>query len=495
MTVEKSFELPDLGEGLADAELMHWHVAVGDVVTLNQVIADVETAKAAVELPSPYAGQVLSLHVAEGETVTVGSPIITFAVEAPAGSESTGPRSTGPRSTGPESAGPSSTGSAPAAATATAGERVPVLVGYGATAGTSSRRNGRPRPAVAKPAAPAAPAPLPATSPAASPVTAPSVAASPVTAAPVTAPSMAASPGTAAAPIAAPAVVTAGRPLAKPLVRKLARDNGLDLTGIAGTGPDGVITRQDVLDHLRTATSTVLAPAVPEQPPTTEREERIPIRGVRKATAQAMVRSAFTAPTVTEFITVDVTATMNLLKQLRAGGYLDGVRLTMLAFVAKALVSAVGRHPSLNSAWDEAAQEIVLKRYVNLGIATATPRGLMVPNLKDAGDLDLIGLARALERLTETAREGRATPAELTGGTISITNVGVFGVDTGTPILNPGEAAILCLGAVREQPWVHEGQLAVRWVTTLSLSFDHRLVDGEQGSRFLADVAATLSKG
>jgi pyruvate dehydrogenase E2 component (dihydrolipoamide acetyltransferase) len=216
---------------------------------------------------------------------------------------------------------------------------------------------------------------------------------------------------------------------------------------------------------------------------------------VRKATAQAMVRSAFTAPTVTEFITVDVTPTMALLKQLRGSGYLDGVRLTMLAFVAKALLSALKNNPELNSSWDEPAQEIVRKHYVNLGIATATPRGLMVPNLKDVGDLDLIGLARALERLTVTAREGRATPADLTGGTISITNVGVFGVDSGTPILNPGEAAILCLGAVREQPWVHEGELAVRWVTTLSLSFDHRLVDGEQGSRFLADIAGILAAG
>jgi len=206
-----------------------------------------------------------------------------------------------------------------------------------------------------------------------------------------------------------------------------------------------------------------------------------------------MVRSAFTAPHVTEFVTVDVTPTMELLQRLRASAYLDGVRLTMLAFVAKAMLSALQRHPTLNSSWDEDAQEIVLKRYVNLGIATATPRGLMVPNLKDVGDFDLIGLAKALQQLTETAREGRATPADLTGGTISITNVGVFGVDSGTPILNPGEAAILCLGAVREQPWVHEGALAVRWVTTLSLSFDHRLVDGEQGSRFLADIAATLS--
>jgi pyruvate dehydrogenase E2 component (dihydrolipoamide acetyltransferase) len=227
----------------------------------------------------------------------------------------------------------------------------------------------------------------------------------------------------------------------------------------------------------------------------TDREERIPIRGVRKATAQAMVRSAFTAPHVTEFITIDVTPTMELLGRLRASAFTDGVKLTPLTFAAKAMLSALQRHPTLNSSWDEAAQEIVLKHYVNLGIATATPRGLMVPNLKDAGGLGLIELARALETLTATAREGRSTPSDLTGGTISLTNVGVFGVDTGTPIINPGEAAILCLGAVRQQPWVHEGALAIRSVTTLSLSFDHRLVDGEQGSRFLADVAGALATG
>jgi 2-oxoisovalerate dehydrogenase E2 component (dihydrolipoyl transacylase) len=462
MATEESFKLPDLGEGLADAELLHWHVAVGDTVTLNQVIAEVETAKAAVELPSPYAGQVLALHVAEGETVLVGTPIITFQLSGDHAQSDT-----------------------PAAAE----ERVPVLVGYGATSGTSSRRNGRPRPAalrgtqpapVVPPEAPTAPAAVPTPS--------------------VPAPSARNAPTAGSVPSSPLAVPAPARPLAKPLVRKLARDNGVDLATIRGTGPDGIVTRQDVLDHL-TRKATPAAPAAgaahaaPSAAPATDGEERIPIRGVRRATAQAMVRSAFTAPTVTEFITVDVTPTMDLLKRLRGSAYLDGVRLTMLAFVAKAMLSALRRNPSLNSSWDEEAQEIVLKRYVNLGIATATPRGLMVPNLKYVGDYDLISLARALEQLTETAREGRATPADLSGGTISITNVGVFGVDSGTPILNPGEAAILCLGAVREQPWVHEGALAVRWVTTLSLSFDHRLVDGEQGSRFLSDIAATLAAG
>jgi len=486
MTAEESFRLPDLGEGLADAELLHWNVAVGDIVTLNQVIAEVETAKAAVELPSPFAGQVLSLHVAEGDTVLVGTPIITFAVDAPS--------ETSREHAQTDTSAQSAPAQAPAEQAQTdaperAEKRVPVLVGYGATSGTSSRRNGRNRaaaaaPSAAPPAVAATPAPTPAPSrpqplrPVIPPVEAPAIV--PAAEAPSPAP-----PGTV-------------RPLAKPLVRKLARDKGLDLSSIRGTGADGIVTRQDVLNHL-TLLEQAPEPAEPISPagPTSpaEREERIPIRGVRKATAQAMVRSAFTAPTVTEFITVDVTPTMALLRQLRGTTYLAGVRLTMLAFVAKAMLSALSRNPSLNSSWDEEAQEIVLKRYVNLGIATATPRGLMVPNLKDVGDLDLIGLARALEKLTVTAREGRATPSDLTDGTISITNVGVFGVDSGTPILNPGEAAILCMGAVREQPWVHEGELAVRWVTTLSLSFDHRLVDGEQGSRFLADIAATLAAG
>jgi 2-oxoisovalerate dehydrogenase E2 component (dihydrolipoyl transacylase) len=518
-----TFRLPDLGEGLADAELLGWRVAVGDTVALNQVIAEVETAKAAVELPSPFAGVVAALHAAEGDVVAVGAELITFA---------------------------------PSPAPLVEEGRTPVLVGYGATSGTSSRRR------VPAPSRPSAPAPGPvdpaaSSGPVASPPDAsassgsdsPVVPASvgPVPGAPVAAgpaPGGLAAGGLAPGGLASGGLAPSGRPLAKPLVRKLARDRGVDLTRVRGTGAGGIVTRQDVLDHLAAlpafssasstaALSASVAPPVVAHtsaspassavslPPgssravsspavsgsavsspagsssagsSSVREERIPVRGVRRSTAQAMVRSAFTAPQVTVFHTVDVTPTMELLRRLRESSYTEGVRLTVLAFVAKALLSALPRHPTLNSAWDEAAQEIVLKHQVNLGIATATPRGLMVPNLKDAGDLDLMALARGLARLTETARSGQASPADLTGGTISITNVGVFGVDTGTPLLNPGEAAILCLGAVREQPWVHEGALAVRWVTTLGLSFDHRLVDGEQGARFLADIGTTLGR-
>jgi pyruvate dehydrogenase E2 component (dihydrolipoamide acetyltransferase) len=435
----ENFLLPDLGEGLADAELLRWLVAVGDTVSLNQPIVEVETAKATVELPSPFAGQVIALLAEAGSTVDVGTPIITINPSPPSRDHANF-RTTEP----PDLATP---------------ERIPVLVGYGATSGTTSRRNARPhRAAPTTPAEPVIP-----------------------------------SQG-------APGQTALGRPLAKPLVRKLARELNVDLATITGTGTDGVITRQDVLDHSETPAPAPDAPASlsqrePAREEREEREERIPIRGVRKATAAAMVRSAFTAPHVTEFVTIDVSATRDLLDRLRASAFTGQVRLTMTAFAAYALLQALRRHPELNSAWDEVTQEIVLKRYVNLGIATASPRGLLVPNLKDADRLSLIELAGALERLTVTARNGQATTADLTGGTFTLTNVGMFGVDSGTPIINPGEAAILCLGAVRQQPWVHEGELAVRWVTTLSLSFDHRLVDGEQGSRFLADVAELLTAG
>jgi pyruvate dehydrogenase E2 component (dihydrolipoamide acetyltransferase) len=222
------------------------------------------------------------------------------------------------------------------------------------------------------------------------------------------------------------------------------------------------------------------------------REYRYPIRSVRRTTAAAMVQSAFTAPHVTEFMTVDVTRTMQLVERLSASRDFAGIKLSPLAVVAKALLLAVRRNPDINATWDDERQEIVVKGYVNLGIAAATPRGLMVPNVKDAHSLTLPALAQAINALATTAREGKTPPSDMAGGTITITNVGVFGVDTGTPILNPGEAAILCFGAIRDMPWVHEGEIAVRKITTLSVSFDHRLVDGELGSRFIADIAAVL---
>jgi pyruvate dehydrogenase E2 component (dihydrolipoamide acetyltransferase) len=289
-------------------------------------------------------------------------------------------------------------------------------------------------------------------------------------------------------------------------VRKLAKDLGVDLATLDGTGPDGTITREDV----QAAVAAPAIPAAPVAPSATPavasaavsawtaaqsgpREERVAVRGVRKHTAAAVSASAFTAPHVTEFLQVDVTAMMAAVERLRELPEFAGLRVSPLLLVAKALLVAVGRHPMINSSWDEGAQEIVVKHYVNLGIAAATERGLIVPNIKDAHMLSLPGLAGALAQLTATAREGKAQPADLAGGTITITNVGVFGVDAGTPILTPGEAAIIAFGQVRQMPWVHEGELAVRQVTTLSLSFDHRIVDGDLGSAVLRDVGAMLT--
>jgi pyruvate dehydrogenase E2 component (dihydrolipoamide acetyltransferase) len=275
-------------------------------------------------------------------------------------------------------------------------------------------------------------------------------------------------------------------------VRKLAKDLGVDLAVVRGTGPHGLVTRDDVLAEVGTA-GPGRETALPGPAATIGRETRIPIQGVRKQTAAAMVASAFTAPHASEFLTIDVTATMELLAKLKASKAFADVRLTPMTLAAKAVLVALGRHPSLNAKWDEKAQEIVQYRYVNLGFAAATPRGLLVPNVKDAEALDLHQLADGIATLVESAREGRIGPSDLTGGTFTITNIGVFGVDAGTPILNPGEAAILALGQVRRMPWEHHGEIALRDVLTLSLSFDHRLVDGEQASRFLADIGAILA--
>lgn len=319
------------------------------------------------------------------------------------------------------------------------------------------------------------------------------------------APEPAAAPVSRETPAAAPAApaepAAGGRPLAKPPVRKLAKDLGIDLATVIPSGPDGIITREDVHAAAAPAPAAVPeydvapAPAVPAPAPETvaaARETRIPVKGVRKATAQAMVNSAFTAPHVTEFITVDVTRTMKLVQELKQDPDMAGVRVNPLLLVAKAFLVAIKRHPDINASWDEENQEIVRKDYVNLGIAAATPRGLIVPNIKDAGAKTLPQLGESLSELVATAREGKTSPADMAGGTVTITNVGVFGVDTGTPILNPGESAILAFGAVKEQPWVHKGKVKPRQVTTLALSFDHRLVDGELGSKVLADTAAIL---
>ena len=459
----KEFRLPDLGEGLTESEILSWKVAVGDTVSLNQVIAEVETAKAVVELPSPFAGVIKELHEQPGTIVEVGKPIVSFEVPddggaAPSGEE---PAATAPAPAAAAPA-PAATGNVPAPGKESPGKREPNLVGYGAVVESSGRpaRRARNLTVVGEEAG-----------------------------------SENLDTGTR----------PAQRPRSTPPVRKLAKDLGVDLAQVAGTGPGGLISRDDVRNFVGGGDLPAAAhhlSAVPDraagEPSASrgqrERETRTPIKGVRKFTAAAMVASAFTAPHVTEFLTVDVTPTMDLLASLKANRAFAGYKLTPLTIVAKAVLIALRRNPSLNSRWDEASQEIVQFNYVNLGIAAATPRGLTVPNIKDADTLSLTGLSEALTALTESAREGKTTPAELAGGTLTITNIGVFVIDAGTPILNPGEAALLAVGAVRNMPWEYQGEVALRQVMTLSLSFDHRLVDGEQGSRFLADVGAILSE-
>jgi pyruvate dehydrogenase E2 component (dihydrolipoamide acetyltransferase) len=280
------------------------------------------------------------------------------------------------------------------------------------------------------------------------------------------------------------------KPLAKPPVRKLAKDLGVDLTTITPEREDGVITREQV--ERAAVRSTAPAAAAPSRLAPLPETRRVPIKGVRKATAAAMVSSAFTAPHVTEFLTLDVTRTVKLVARLKELPEYADVKVSPLLLVAKALLLGVAKHPDVNASWDELAQEIVIHGSVNLGIAAATPRGLVVPNIKSAERLTLHDLAVALGELTATARAGKTALEDLTGGTITITNVGVFGVDTGTPIINPGEAAILAFGAIKQQPWVHKGKIKPRWVTTLGLSFDHRMIDGELGSKFLRDVGRVL---
>ncbi|MGW0365495.1 dihydrolipoamide acetyltransferase family protein [Streptomyces sp. NPDC002990] len=474
--------MPDVGEGLTEAEILKWYVQPGDTVTDGQVVCEVETAKAAVELPIPFDGVVHALLFEEGTTVDVGQVIISVRTEG--GSEAA--------EAPVQEAAPAAAAEEPAAPEA----RQPVLVGYGVSTASTKRR---PRKPVAGTAAQNG-------------TYAAAAAAAPV--APVV-PAAPAAPVVPAQPNGNGDGGAGERPLAKPPVRKLAKDLGIDLASVVPTGDGGIVTREDV-HAAASARLTPQAAAVPAaeaaQAPAAHapaaqapaaaaagvpvegplRETRIPVKGVRKVTAQAMVGSAFTAPHVTEFVTFDITRTMKLVQELKADPDLAGLRVNPLLLIAKAVLVAVRRNPEVNASWDEAAQEIVLKHYVNLGIAAATPRGLIVPNIKDAHAKTLPELSEALSSLVATAREGKTSPADMQNGTLTITNVGVFGVDTGTPILNPGESAILAVGAIKLQPWVHKGKVKPRQVTTLALSFDHRLIDGELGSRFLADIAAVL---
>jgi pyruvate dehydrogenase E2 component (dihydrolipoamide acetyltransferase) len=430
----QTFHLPDVGEGLTDAEIVTWHVKSGDTVAVNDVIVEIETAKSLVELPSPFAGVVGEVLVEEGQTVDVGAPIITIADAAAPASDVPAPGDPGLP--------------APAAEPEAGGA---VLVGYGSAGAVTSRRR---KPAVT------------------------------------------------------PAASAAGV-VAKPPIRKLARDLGVDLSAVTPSGAGGEVTRDDVVKHASQA-SVFRNIETPEWPEVREetipvaasvaeadpREESIPVRGVRKATAGSMVRSAYSAPHVTVWTDVDATRTMELVKRLKASPDYADTKVSPLLIMARAVIWAVRRTPMVNAAWvdGEDGAQIKLRHYVNLGIAAATPRGLIVPNIKDAQNLSMRELAKALERLTLTAREGKTPPADQQQGTITITNIGVFGMDAGTPIINPGEAGIIAMGTIRQKPWVVDGEVRPRYVTTVSGSFDHRVIDGDGMSRFIADVAAVLEE-
>jgi pyruvate dehydrogenase E2 component (dihydrolipoamide acetyltransferase) len=463
------FALPDVGEGLTEAEVVAWRVQVGDTVAVNDVLIEVETAKSVVELPSPYAGVVQALLVSEGQMIEVGTDLIAIGD----GSEESGnAQAEGQRQAASTGAGEQSETFQVPAVPASAEEHQQTLVGSGPR---GSRATRRPRKTAAATLAVAPPHPA----------------------------SVDAAEGTAVS--SAEASVQPGgtsanaRALAKPSVRKLAKDLGVNLADITPTGPDGTVSQDDVTAAATAAAGTangdgsggtarVWSGFLAERG-----ETRIDVKGIRRATAQAMVRSAFTAPHVTEWTEVDVTRLVELVDKMKGMRMFRDVRITPTVLVARAVCLALRRNPELNSTWDEGAGQIVRKGYVNLGIAADTPRGLLVPVITDADALSTYDLAKALSDLTATARAGKTQPAQQTGGTFTITNIGVFGIDGGTPILNPGEAGILALGNIAKKPWVVDDRIEPRWVTTLALSFDHRMVDGAEGSAFLADMAAILN--
>jgi len=419
------FPLPDVGEGLTEAEIVTWKVKVGDQVSVNQTICEIETAKSLVELPCPFEGEVVELLAQEGDTVEVGTPIISVRTQS------------GPVLDSPEAD--------EAAASDTGAEyQIPTLVGYGDAGEARSRRSRA------------------------------------VSVAPVST----------SIPVAmVKSVAAASSVLAKPPIRKLAKELGVDLSGVTGTGSHGEITREDVIAGASQASvfKNLTTPQVPS-----EREERIPVKGVRKAIATAMVKSAFTAPHVSIFVDVDATRTMEYVKRLKASVDFAGIKVTPLLIMAKAMIWAVRRNSMVNSTWTD--EEIIVHNFVNLGIAAATPRGLIVPNIKDADAMSMIELAQAIEQLAATAREGKTTQEDMRDGTITITNIGVFGVDTGTPILNPGEVGIVALGSIRKKPWVVDDEIVVRQITTIGATFDHRVVDGDVASRFVQDVASVIEE-
>lgn len=437
------FNLPDVGEGLTEAEIVSWKVAAGDPVSVNQVICEIETAKSIVELPCPFAGTIEKLFAKEGDTVLVGSPIIS--VQAEGNILVAGPTTSSiPIITESDTMHEAV---ADVASSVASDETKPNLVGYGSAGHGATRRKRSGAVAAASLAS--------------------------------------------AIPTATSAIPSAlsGDVIAKPPIRKLAKDLNVDLSRVSATGVAGEITREDVVNAATQASvfRNLTTPAIPS-----EREERIPVKGVRKAIATAMVQSAFTAPHVSIFVDVDATRTMEYVKRLKASTDFAGVKVTPLLLMAKAMMWAVRRNPTVNSTWTD--KEIIVHNFVNFGVAAATPRGLIVPNIKDADRMSMLELARQLELLAATAREGKTTPEDMKDGTITITNIGVFGVDTGTPILNPGQVAIVALGSIRPKPWVVNNEIVIRQVTTIGATFDHRVVDGDVASRFVQDVASVIEE-
>ncbi len=433
----RTFLMPDVGEGLTEAEIVTWKVSVGDTVTLNQPLVDIETAKATVELPSPFVGVVSELHGQVGDVIEVGKPLIEIEVRDD-----------------------SSSGATPAPVKPTA--RTAVFVGYGTSEENevATRRHRR----------------APSTSTAFGPVgPTPSVA----------------------------SVVTAAHVRSTPPVRLYAKQHGLDISLVPGTGRDGLVTRDDV-DRALSGTQR-RTPSAPSNAPTRfvghdlepwdsgPKEERIPVRGVLRSMAEAMVQSAFSAPHAAVWVRVDATPTMDLVKSLKARPSLANIRLSPLVIVALALCDAARTYPGINSSFDAANNDVIIRRSVALGIAADTPRGLLAPNIKNADQLDLVDMALALDQLVTKARAGTTTPAEMLGTTLSITNVGPMGVDGAVPILPPGTSAILVVGQIAKAPWVRDNEVVVRDVVEIGLSFDHRHIDGALASGVLSHVGRFLS--
>ncbi|MEU5291665.1 dihydrolipoamide acetyltransferase family protein [Streptomyces umbrinus] len=494
------FKLPDLGEGLTEAEIVRWLVQVGDVVAVDQPVVEVETAKAMVEVPCPYGGVVTARYGEEGTELPVGSPLLTVAVGAPA--------------SGALASGPLAPDSGDESKDEGSGN---VLVGYGTQAPPARRGRLRPPGAGAAPGrrspgssdggpgsgrhggAVGAGAGSAGSRRAGLPDTDPAVGAAPTAPAAVgTAPRR---PVREEEPVEDRTGVDAGRradgpvPVISPLVRRLARENGLDLRELAGSGPDGLITRADVEQAARAAASapTVVRPpqaAAPAPAQSTSathaRGTRIPLKGVRGAVADKLSRSRREIPDATCWVDADATELMHARVRMNEAG---GPKISLLALLARICTAALARFPELNSTVDMEAREVVRLDAVHLGFAAQTERGLVVPVVKDAHTRGAESLSAEFARLTEAARTGTLTPAELTGGTFTLNNYGVFGVDGSTPIINHPEAAMLGVGRIVPKPWVHEGELAVRQVVQLSLTFDHRVCDGGTAGGFLRYVA------